>query len=116
MAVPARDFGRDGWMGARMTAARAVENGYSIVRSSRQGLLGAVDPAGRAIVERASSQRATVVMADLPVGRHTTLYSRAGNVFGWACLAATALLLLVSGRPLRGREARERDGMEPSSR
>ena len=98
MAVPAWDFGRDGWMGARMTAMRAVENGYAIARSSREGLLGAYDPAGRAIEERATSARATVIAAGLPVGGHPTLYARVGDLFGWASLAATALLLVTSRR------------------
>jgi apolipoprotein N-acyltransferase len=41
MVVPAYDFGRDGWMGARMTALRAVENGYSVARSARNGMVSA---------------------------------------------------------------------------
>ena len=105
MAVPAWDFGRDGWMGARMTALRAVENGYALVRSSRQGLLGAYDPAGSAIVEQATTARASMVAASLPVGRGSTLYARVGDLFGWACLAATALLLVAGKWMPRGREA-----------
>ena len=68
MAVPAWDFGHDGWMGARMTAMRGVENGYAIARSAREGLLGAYDSVGRAIVERATSERAMVLTASLPIG------------------------------------------------
>ena len=113
MAVPAWDFGRDGWMGARMTALRAVENGYAIARSSREGLLGAYDPAGRAIVERATSARSTVVTSSLPVGRGSTLYARVGDLFGWACLAATALLLAMGRRTPRGRAE---DGMQARRR
>ena len=101
MAVPAWDFGRDGWMGARMTAMRAVENGYAIARSAREGLLGAYDAAGRTIVERATSERTTVTVASLFLGVGTTPYSRLGDLFGWVCVAATILLLAVSWRASR---------------
>ena len=112
MAVPAWDFGRDSWMGARMTAMRGVENGYALARSSREGFLGAYDPAGRAIVERASSERVTVVLASLPVGSQFTLYSKLGDLFGWACLAATTLLLVMSWRTSRAPSEREKGGMD----
>jgi apolipoprotein N-acyltransferase len=60
MAVPAWDFGRDGWVGARMTALRAVENGYAIARSARGGLIGAYDAEGRVIAERQVGEGMTV--------------------------------------------------------
>ncbi|WP_174297772.1 hypothetical protein [Sphingomonas bacterium] len=113
MAVPAWDFGRDGWMGARMTALRAVENGYAVARSAREGRLGAYDPAGRAIVERSTTARAMVVAADLPMGVRPTLYARVGDLFGWACLVATTLLLVMSGWTPRGRGE---DGMPAKRR
>lgn len=105
MAVPAWDFGRDSWMGARMTALRAVENGYAIARSSREGLLGAYDPAGHAIVERATTHRATVVAASVPLGNGLTAYALVGDLFGWACLALTALLLVAGKRAQNGPSA-----------
>lgn len=112
MAVPAWDFGRDGWMGARMTAMRAVENGYAIARSAREGLLGAYDPAGRTVEERTTEKRATVMMVSLPVGRRSTLYAQIGDLFGWTCLAAITLLLVASRRAPGGRAVREEGGTQ----
>ena len=47
MLVPAWDFHDDAWMAANMTKLRGVENGYAVVRSSRDGLLSVSDAYGR---------------------------------------------------------------------
>lgn len=90
MLVPAWDFGHiDEWMGARMTAMRGVEQGFAVVRSSKEGLLSASDSRGRILAEVQSSPgRGGRLLANLIVkpGR-PTLYSRIGNLFGWLCLA-----------------------------
>ena len=96
LAVPAWDFGRDGWMGARMTMMRGIEGGYAIARSSRNGLLGAYDATGRILAESPSSDGMTVVTSAVPTGRRDTLYGHVGNAFGWLCLFATVALLIWS--------------------
>ena len=56
MLVPAWDFAYlDGWLEARTTVLRGIENGYTIVRASREGLLTASDPYGRILAEVPSS-------------------------------------------------------------
>jgi apolipoprotein N-acyltransferase len=92
MAVPAWDFGRDGWMGARMTAMRAVESGYAIARASRDGLVGGYDSNGRVIAEQRSADTMAVARIAMPAEARTTLYGRIGDVFGWVCVGLTALL------------------------
>jgi apolipoprotein N-acyltransferase len=92
MVVPAYDFGNDGWMGARMTALRAVENGYAIARSARNGLLSAYDRTGRVIIERLTDSRITVATAVLSIAGEATIHGRVGDMFGWLCLTATVLL------------------------
>ena len=53
MLIPAWDFDADAWMAANMTKLRGIENGYVVVRSSRQGLLSVSDGFGRMLaVER----------------------------------------------------------------
>jgi apolipoprotein N-acyltransferase len=86
MAVPAWDFGRDGWIGARMTALRAVENGYAIARSARGGLIGAYDAEGRMIAEQEVGAGMTVLQAMLPSTRRATAYAPVGDVWGWICV------------------------------
>jgi apolipoprotein N-acyltransferase len=92
MVVPAYDFGRDGWMGARMTALRAVENGYAIARSARSGLLSAYDRTGRVILERPVERRITVARTVLSTAGGITIYARVGDIFGWLCVTGTVLL------------------------
>jgi len=102
MLVPAWDFAYlDGWLEARTTVFRGIENGYTIVRASREGLLTLSDPYGRILAETPSSELpgrsllATVTVTDpLP-----NLYTRIGNLFGWLCVAAAALLFAL-GRTL----------------
>lgn len=106
MAVPAWDFGQDGWMAARMTALRAVEGGYAIARSSRNGMVGAYDSRGRVIAEQVSGDAVTVVTADVPATTGSTLYSRIGDVFGMICAALTVgLIVLGRIRIMRGKSS-----------
>ena len=95
MAVPAWDFGQDGWMGARMTMLRGVESGYAVARSARDGLVGAYDATGRIIAEAPSSPGKAVVEADVPARSEPTFYGRFGDVFGFACLAVLAAMIGV---------------------
>jgi apolipoprotein N-acyltransferase len=100
MAVPAWDFGQDGWMGARMSALRAVENGYAMARSARDGFVGAYDRTGRALVERASGEGIAVAQAALPAAGYETLYARIGNIFGWMTVSGVLLLQAWFRRPI----------------
>jgi apolipoprotein N-acyltransferase len=102
MLVPAWDFAYlDGWLEARTTVMRGVENGYTIVRASREGLLTASDPYGHILAEIPSSAMpghsllARVTVANpLP-----TVYTRIGNVFGWLSAVAAVLLFVLSRAP-----------------
>lgn len=94
MAVSAWDFGQDGWMGARMTQMRGVENGYAVARSARNGLLGAYDATGRRLAEAASSLGLAVVEADVPTDAQPTVYGRCGDLFGFICAAAFLVMLI----------------------
>ncbi|MFZ0336994.1 MAG: nitrilase-related carbon-nitrogen hydrolase [Terracidiphilus sp.] len=112
MLVPAWDFAYlDGWLEARTTVFRGVENGYSIIRASREGLLTVSDPFGRILAEAPSSELpgrsllATVTV----VGPVPTLYTRIGNFFGWLSVAAAALFLGL-GRTSRPASFRASEG------
>ena len=89
MLVPAWDFQADRWMGARITLTRGVESGYSIVRSSREGLLTVSDSLGRVLAEQRSAPLpGAAMLAKLRVGApQATLYDRIGDLFGWMCVA-----------------------------
>ena len=51
LLVPAWDFGLDRWLHSRMAMLRAVENGFSLARSGRYGLLTLSDNRGRILAE-----------------------------------------------------------------
>ncbi len=96
LAVPAEDFEEDAYGHARVAIMRGIENGVSIARSAREGLLTLSDPYGRVVNRRASMGDATMTLVgDLPVGEGAgrTLYARIGDVFAWVAMVVGAGLL-----------------------
>jgi apolipoprotein N-acyltransferase len=97
--VPAWDFNYvDAWMESRTTVTRGVENGYTVVRASREGLLTVSDPYGRVLAETPSRPLPgadllvrTTVSTPVP-----TLYTKIGDVVGWICVLLAAALMVVA--------------------
>jgi apolipoprotein N-acyltransferase len=106
MLIPAWDFDADAWMAANMTKLRGIENGYVVVRSSRQGLLSISDGFGRMLaVERSARLPGTTLFATVSVPQQLeTFYTRSGDMLGWTCIIATVLLTALAIR--RARRAR----------
>jgi len=101
MLVPAWDFAYlDAWLEARTTVARGVENGYSVVRSSREGLLTVSDAYGRVLAERKSgAMPGSLLLAKMKIGdRVPTLYTHIGDLFGWICVMVSGAFLLMDRR------------------
>ena len=92
LAVPAWDFDEDGWAHARFAILRGVEDGFSVARSARHGLLSLTDAYGRVIAVKPSAPGMASLVGDLPRGPGDTLYLKIGDVLAWACLAAVLLL------------------------
>ena len=92
MLVPAWDFGEDGTYAARLSALRGVENGFAMARAAREGLLTISDAYGRIVAETPSRPLpGAVLLAEVPAGTpRVTPYGRAGDLFGWLCVAAAA--------------------------
>jgi apolipoprotein N-acyltransferase len=110
MLVPAWDFHDDAWMAANMTRMRGVENGYAVVRSSRDGLLSVTDAWGRVLaVKTSASMPGASLLATVNVGpRIPTIYTRMGDTLGWFCVAGFSLLIPWSFlRRRRGAAAKE---------
>ncbi len=95
MAVPAWDFGADGYGHARMAILRGVENGFAVARAARDGLLTLSDAHGRVTASLPSNAfPGFVTLAGrLAPGEGGTLYGRIGDAFAWLMLALSALLL-----------------------
>lgn len=101
MLVPAWDFAYlDAWLEARTTVTRGVENGYSVVRSSREGLLTVSDAYGRVLAERESgTMPGSSLLAKMRIGdRVPTLYTKTGDLFGWICVILSGAFLLMDRR------------------
>lgn len=89
LAVPAWDFGADGWVHARDALLRSVESGVPKARTARDGLMRLNDRFGRVVAEARAVAGFTTLVGELPLaGRGgATLYDRIGDLFGWLCLA-----------------------------
>lgn len=89
MLVPAWDFNRDAAFTANITLMRGIENGYAVVRSSREGLLSITDAYGRMLArERSSTLPGATLLQSVEIGADVnTLYTRWGDLLGWMCVA-----------------------------
>ena len=103
MLVPAWDFDVDAKMAANMTKFRGIENGYAVVRSSRNGLLSISDAFGRVLaVEKSTKLPGTTLFATVKVGDElSTIYTSMGDLPGWLCVIAAVLMTLLAHRHVR---------------
>lgn len=94
--VPAWEFGGDEVWHGHMALMRAVEDGFTLARTAKQGLLTVSDDRGRIIAESSTSplREFTTLLATVPVRHDPTLYERWGDWFAWLDLALSAALLL----------------------
>lgn len=92
----------DGWFGDRpalaqhaaAVALRAVETRRFLVRVTPTGISAVVAPSGE-VVATASPGTESLLVADVTPVIALTPYVRIGDVFGWACVAAVALEVLL---------------------
>jgi len=106
VALPSSDWAGIDPIHTKMSRVRAIEGGYSVLRSTRWAASAAFDPEGRIRGwMRADEAHQQVLLAELPVARRATLYTRIGN----APVALPALYLLALGvLALRRRSPRRR--------
>ena len=95
--VPAWDQGlgvNAAWHG-HLSLMRGVENGFSMVRDAKVGLLTASDDRGRILAEKStrSDGALTTMLATVPVRHDPTLYQKWGDWFAWFDLAALVAIL-----------------------
>ena len=94
MLVPAWDFNVDRWLHSRMAVLRAVEDGFALARSARNGLLTLSDNRGRILAEKATAPgRFVSISGILNIAPEETFYARTGDWFAWLCVAAFVILL-----------------------
>jgi apolipoprotein N-acyltransferase len=103
MLVSAWDFDDDNWLHARMAVMRGVENGFTIARSAKEGLLTISDDRGRILSQEGSKAAPfATLLTSAPIGHEATLYDAFGDYFAWVCLIA--LLGIVGSLILSGQK------------
>ncbi|MEO6290796.1 MAG: nitrilase-related carbon-nitrogen hydrolase [Ginsengibacter sp.] len=97
MVVPSWDFVINDWLHSRMTILRGVENGFSMIRTARQGRLTISDCYGKVTYEtNASKGHKSYLSGKVSIENKHTLYSRFGNWFGVVdSLGALFFILLI---------------------
>lgn len=101
MLVPAWDFAVDRSWHGHIAVMRGVEDGFSIVRSAKNGYLTVSDSRGRILAERRSDAAPfSTLIADVPVEHRGTPYLLLGDWFPWLAMGLVifALLRLVQLR------------------
>jgi apolipoprotein N-acyltransferase len=97
LCIPAWDFVKDDWLHARMAVLRGVENGFSEIRTARQGRLTISDCCGRVTSEANSSNGGrTTLIGKVSLQKRNTIYTRFGEWFGiFNSIAAACFILLA---------------------
>ncbi|HEY1406319.1 MAG TPA: nitrilase-related carbon-nitrogen hydrolase [Spirochaetota bacterium] len=100
MLVPAWDFKTDNWLHSRMAILRGVENGFTVIRSAKEGNLTISDSYGKIITEvvyNKADKENVMISGFIPYKSHT-MYSKFGNWFCWLNLIFLGISILYSVR------------------
>jgi apolipoprotein N-acyltransferase len=102
VALPSSDWRGIDPIHTEMATMRAIEQGVSIVRSTRFGLSAGIDPHGVMRARRSSFEtQGRILFIDLPQRGTPTVYRRIGDVFVAACVTLVgACLIFIVGRNL----------------
>lgn len=102
VADPSSDWRGIDPLHTRMAAYRAVEQGHSILRSTRFGLSAAITPYGEFSAQMSSyDKNDKVMMAFLPVQGVKTIYSVIGDTFVYLCILFILFFLFTGLRPVK---------------
>jgi apolipoprotein N-acyltransferase len=82
-----------------MAVLRGVEDGFTIARSAKEGLLTISDNRGRILAEKRSDANPfSSIVVVVPVYRTSTIYSRFGDWFAWINLVLLVVLVVYAIR------------------
>ncbi|MBW7454072.1 apolipoprotein N-acyltransferase [Paenibacillus sepulcri] len=97
LLVPAWDWEGSERIHSRMAIVRGIENGFAVVRPSKEGLVTVSDRYGRILAEQSTfDYKDASVVADVPVSPLKTLYSRWGDWFGWLILGGAIIAVFIT--------------------
>jgi apolipoprotein N-acyltransferase len=101
VALPSSDWRGIAPLHTEMASLRAIEGGFSLVRSARFGRSAIYDRFGRARGELDDGAGERVLIASLPRHGAPTLYARTGDLLVWLCM----IFILLTGAASRSRSA-----------
>ena len=94
MLSPSYDFPKST---SHLYALRAIENGFSFIRPTYNGITFAVDYTGKILAEMDSDTTEHGIMyAEVPTQGVPTLYSRIGDLLGWLCVIGFVVVVVMS--------------------
>ena len=93
VALPSSDWRGIDPLHTKMAAYRAIEQGHSIVRSTRFGLSAGIDPYGKIIAQISSfDENDKILLVNMPAKKVATLYSYVGDV-----VVFLSIIILIIG-------------------
>lgn len=95
LLIPADDWREIASIHSRIARFRAIEHGFSLVRSTSSGFSTAVDRHGRVRATQDFFAGARVLRADVPRRGSPTVYARVGDLAAYCSAALFVLLLLM---------------------
>jgi len=102
LLAPAWDFQVDAFWHGHEAVMRAVEDGFTLVRSARGGFMTVADDRGRILAEaRSNSAPFATLIATAPAGHDATLFQRWGDWFGWCAVGLLVAVLAWLARAPR---------------
>ncbi|KAF5418951.1 MAG: apolipoprotein N-acyltransferase [Candidatus Methanocomedens sp.] len=97
MLIPSDDWEAITPLHARMASFRSIENGFSMIRPTFEGLSIAVDYHGNILSQMNDFTTEDVVMiADVPKQGIKTIYSQIGDLFAWLCVLGFLIMVGLS--------------------
>lgn len=88
----------------QMASFRAMEQGFSLIKQTSQGLSAAFDYQGRRLAATDYYRTSDDAMiSDVPTRGVRTIYSRFGDWFAWLCIASLLFLTAISFFARRGK-------------
>jgi apolipoprotein N-acyltransferase len=109
LLLPSSDWKAIDPIHTQMAAFRAIENGFSLVRQTNEGLSMAVNAQGTVLSQMdffATPEK--IMLANVPVRGEQTLYAKWGDWLAWACLwfivACTIWLTILKLKKPKGIE------------
>ena len=105
VTIPASDWRGIDPLHTKMAGYRAIEQGHSIVRSTRFGLSAGISPYGEMISSQSSfDNNDKIMMTELPKEGIRTIYSIIGDLFVYGCIIFTLISFIYWQRTLSSKE------------